>query len=217
MYNKNLGVNFFRTWEFRGKFKRDPKTWSFKELHDLYLRAKERADKRRKDFSEFIDKIINEVEPSDSMNPGERGSMQVYFDRDGITCKYSIRKDEHFGWAYSTDKVTFSKEKVLAREEKINFILSKQKQFELGEELRRLEKMKSVFDRHVFAIIEQALNEKLCEKFKKVKNNLIPKVIKVDLGDNIYYTALTKDSRNSGYDWKSFEILGKEQKEIYKL
>ena len=217
MYDKNLGVNFLRRWEFECKFKRDPKTWSFKELHDLYLRAKERADKRRKDFSEFIDKIINEVEPSDSMNPGERGSMQVYFDRDGITCKYSIRKDEHFGWAYSTDRVTFSKEKVLAREEKINFILSKQKQFELGEELRRLEKMKSVFDRHVFGIIEQALNEKLCEKFKKVKNNLIPKVIKVDLGDNIYYAALTKDSRNSGYDWKSFEILGKEQKEIYKL
>lgn len=217
MYDKNLGVNFLRRWEFEFKFKRDPKSWSFKELHDLYLRAKERADKRRKDFSDFIGKIIKEVEPSDSMNPSERGSMQVYFDRDGITCKYSIRKDEHFGWAYSTDRVTFSKEKVLAREEKINFILSKQKQFKLGEELRRLEKMKSVFDRHVFAIIEQALNEKLCEKFKKVKNNLIPKVIKVDLGDNIYYAALTKDSRNSGYDWKSFEILGKEQKEIYKL
>ena len=216
MYNKNLGVNFFRTWEFRGKFKRDPKTWSFEQLYDLYIRAKERADKRRKEFSDFIGKIIEEVEPNDSMNPGERGSMQVYFDRDGITCKYSIRKDEHFGWAYSTDRVTFSKEKFLAREEKINFILSKQKQFELGEELRRLEKMKSVFDRHVFHIIEEAVNEKLCEKFKKVKNHLVPKVIKVDLGGTVYYVALSKDSRNDGY-WKSFEVLGQEQKEIYKL
>lgn len=217
MYDKNLGVNFLRRWEFECKFDRDPKTWSFKELHDLYLRAKERADRRRKDFSNFIDNIINEVEPIDSMNPGEKGSMQVYFDRDGITWKYSIRKDEHFGWAYSTDRVTFSKEKVLAREEKINFILSKQKQFELGEELRRLEKMKSVFDRHVFYIIEQAVNEKLCEKFKKVKNHLVPKVIKVNLGGTVYYAALDKDSRNSGYDWKSFEILGQEHNDIIEL
>lgn len=211
MYNKNLGVNFFRTWEFRDKFKRDPKTWSFKELHDLYLRAKERADKRRKDFSEFIDRIMADIDPK------ENGYYQVYFDREGTTSMYSIRKDDHFSWAYSTDRVTFSKDIVKAREEKIDFILSNNRQFELGEELRRLEKMKSSFDRHVFYIIEQAVNEKLCEKFKKVKNQLVPKVIKADLGGIVYYVALTKESRSSGYDWKSFEILGKEQKEIYKL
>jgi hypothetical protein len=210
MYNKNLGVNFLRRWEFEFKFNRDPKTWSFKQLHDLYLRAKERGDKRRKDFSEFIDKIINELEPSD------KGYYQVYFDREGTTSMYSIRKDEHFGWAYSTD-IAFSKEPVLAREEKIDFLLNNEKKFELGEELRRLENMKSVFDRHVFGIIEQAVDEKLCEKFKKVKNHLVPKVIKVNLGGTVYYAALDKDSRSSGYDWKSFEILGKEQSDIIEL
>lgn len=211
MYNKNLGVNFFRTWEFRGKFKRDPKTWSFKELHDLYLRAKERADRRRKDFSEFIDKIISELEPND------KGYYQVYFDRKGTTSMYSIRKDDHFGWAYSTDRVTFSKDIVKAREEKIDLLMNNERKFELGEELRRLEKMKSSFDRHVFYIIEQAVNEKLCEKFKKTKNHLVPKVIKADLGGEIYYVALTKDSRSSGYDWKSFEILGPEHNDIIEL
>ena len=211
MYNKNLGVNFLRRWEFECKFDRDPKTWSFKQLHDLYTRAKERADKRRKEFSEFIDNIISELEPND------KGYYQVYFDREGTTSMYSIRKDDHFSWAYSTDRVTFSKDVVAGREEKIDFLLNNERKFELGEELRRLEKMKSVFDRHVFHIIEEAVNEKLCEKFKKIKNHLIPKVIKVDLGGNIYYAALTKDSRNSGYDWKSFEILGPEHNDIIEL
>ena len=218
MYDKNLGVNFLRRWEFECKFDRDPKMWSFKQLMDLYVRAKERADRRRKEFSEFIDNIIKEVEPNDSMNPSEKGYIEVYFDRDGITCKYSIRKDDHFGWAFSTDRVSFSvKDIVLAREQKINFLLNNKRKFELGEELRRLEKMKSMFDRHVFHIIEEAVNEKLCEKFKKVKNHLVPKVIKVDLGGNIYYAALTKDSRNSGYDWKCFEILGPEHNDIIEL
>jgi hypothetical protein len=213
MYDKNLGVNFLRRWQFECKFNRNPKTWSFKELHELYLRAKERADRRRKDFSEFIDKIIND----DSMDTSEK-AIEIYFDRDGIAWKYSIRKDDHFGWAYSTDRVSFSvKDIVLAREQKINFILNNKRKFELGEELRRLEKMKSVFDRHVFGIIEEAVNEKLCEKFKKVKNHLIPKVIKADLGGTIYYVALTKDSRQSGYDWKSFEILGQEHNDIIEL
>jgi len=45
----------------------------------------------------------------------------------------------------------------------------------------------------------------------------VPRVIKIDLGGEIYYAALTKDSRNSGYDWKSFEILGKAEDEVIML
>ncbi len=209
-YSKNLGVNFLRSWEFEFKFKRAPKKWSFKELHDLYIRAKERADKRRKDYSDFIERIIKEVEPN------EKGEHRVYFNRES-TYMFCIRKDEDFGWSYSTCQVSFSKDVVAAREEKIEFILSNQKQFELGEELRRLEKMKSSFDRHVFGIIEEAMDEELRRRYKKVKNYNVPKVIKVDLGETVYYAALDRDSRNSGYDWKRFEILGQEQSEVILL
>ena len=209
-YSKNLGVNFLRSWEFEFKFKRAPKKWSFKELHDLYIQAKERADKRRKDYSDFIERIIKEVEPN------EKGEHRVYFNRES-TYMFCIRKDEDFGWSYSTCQVSFSKDVVAAREEKIEFILSNQKQFELGEELRRLEKMKSSFDRHVFGIIEEAMDEELRRRYKKVKNYNVPKVIKVDLGGTVYYAALDRDSRNSGYDWKRFEILGQEQSEVILL
>jgi hypothetical protein len=130
---------------------------------------------------------------------------------------YCIRKDEHFGWSYSTNQVTFSKDIVLGREEKIDFILSNQKQFELGKELRRLEKMKSSFDRHVFGIIEEAMDEELRKRYKEVRNYDVPKVIKVNIGGTVYYAALDRDSRSSGYNWKRFEILGQEQSNIIEL
>ena len=210
MYNKNLGVNFLKEYEFKLKFNRDPKEWTLKDIHDLYLRVEERSLKRRQEFSEFMNKIINEVEPMES------GEIHVFFDRDGITCKYSIRKDDNFGWSYSTDRVTFSKDIVKCREEKIDFILNNKRKFELGEELRRLERMKSSFDRHVLNYIEQLSDLKLCEKYKNVKNFDVPKIIKVDIGGTVYYTGLDKESISSGY-WKRFEILGKEQNKILKL
>lgn len=212
MNRKNLGVNFLRKWEFELKFDRDPKEWSFEKLMCLYHKAKERAEKRRKDFSDMIVKTIEELEPD------EKGYVKAYFHIDDAAYSYNLRKDSEFGWCYSTDRVAFeTKDAVLKREQKIEFLLANQKRFELGEELRRLEKMKSVFDRHVFGIIEEAVNEKLIARFKNVKNQLVPRVIKIDLGGEIYYAALTKESRNSGYDWKSFEILGKAEEEVIML
>ena len=77
--------------------------------------------------------------------------------------------------------------------------------------------MKSNFDRHVFGIIEEAMDEELRKKYKKVKNYEVPKVLKVNIGGTIYYAALDKESRNSVYDWKKFEILGKEESDIIEL
>lgn len=212
MYRKNLGVNFLRRWEFELKFGRDPKEWTFDKLMSLYHSAKERADKRRKAFSDMIEKTIEELVPD------EQGYVKAYFYIDEKAYSYNLRKDAGFGWCYSKGKVAFAaKDAVLKRDQKVEFLLENQKRFELGEELRRLEKMKSSFDRHVFGIIEEAVDEKLCAIFKKTKNHLVPRVIKIDLGGEIYYAALTKESRNSGYDWKSFEILGKAEEEAIML
>lgn len=213
-YRTNLGVNFERAWEFEMKFKREPRQWSFEQLHDLYVRAKERAVKRRKEFSDFIDYIIEVTEPN------EKGEHLVYFNinsSEHTTYRYCLRKDSEFGWSYSTDRVSFSKDTVLARNEKIEFLLNNETRFELGEKLKKLEKMKSSFDHHIFYIIGDAVNDKLCKKFKNVKNHDVPKVLKVKISDITYYVALTKESRSSGYNWKSFEILGQEDNSIIEL
>lgn len=210
MNPKNLGVNFLRKWEFECKFNRDPKEWSLDQLYDLYLRAKERSDKRSLDFTNHIKKIIESVEPNN-------GYYEVYFNINGLVHKYQISKPDYCDWSYSTNRVEFSKDVVKGREEKINFILGKEIQFELGEEMKRLSKMVSHFHRQVFYIIEDVIDQKLNKKFKNVRNYDVPKVLKVSIGDNIFYVSLCKESRNNSYNWKKFEVLGKEDNEVIKL
>jgi hypothetical protein len=210
MNPKNLGVNFLRKWEFECKFDREPKEWSLDELYDLYLRAKERADKRNLDFTNHIKNIIESVEPNN-------GYHEVYFNVNGWVMKYQISKPDYSDWAYSTNRVEFSKDVVKGREEKIDFILGKEIQFELGVEMKRLEKMRSNFHRHIFCIISDVIDEKLNKKYKGVRNFDIPKVLKVDIGGVIHYVALDKQSRDHSYNWKRFEIIGKEDNEIIKL
>jgi len=204
-------ANFLRKWEFEIRFGRDPKHWSFENLRELYERAKERSEKRRKDFQECIDRILSEIEPDGN------GEIRVYFEQGESTRYYAIRKDREYGWCYSMNNVYFSSDRVAGRNEKIELLLAKGRQFEMGEELLRLEKMKSGFDHRIFHIIEDAANERLKEIFKGTPNHMIPKILKVDLGGKVYYAALTEQARGSGQSWKEFKIVGSEEEETIKL
>jgi len=211
MNPKNLGVNFLNKWAFEYRFKREPKVWSLEQIHNLYLKAKERSNKRNSDFTKHINKVFEQVEPN------RNGSYEVYFNRGEYVYKYEINKPDYSDWSFSTGRVEFSKDVVRAREEKIDFILSKELQFELGNEMRRLEKMRSHFHLHVFHILVDSVDDKLCKRYKDVKNYEVPKVLKVNIGGTIYYVALDKDSRNSTYNWKKFEILEVEDNNIIEL
>jgi hypothetical protein len=211
MNPKNLGVNFLDKWAFEYKFKREPKEWTLEQIHNLYLKAKERSEKRSSEFTKHINKIFEQVEPN------KNGTYEVYFNRGGYVCKYQVNKPDWSDWSYSTGRVEFSKDVARGREEKINFILSKELQFELGTEMRKLEKMRSHFHLHVFHILEDSVNEKLNKKYKGVKNHKVPKVLKVNIGGTIHYVALDKDSRNHSYDYKRFEILGVEDNDVIEL
>ena len=209
MYNRNLGVNYLRSYEFELKFGRSPKQWSFKNLYDLYIRAKERSEKRQKDLSKIIKKICDEIEPSSN------GRINVFYYHGDNVNYFSINKDIDYGWSYSTNTVNFTNDnKVKNREDKIDFLLNNERKFELGEEMYRLERLRSYLHLHVFQIIETSVNEQLCEKFKNVKNHLVPKVLKVDIGGNLFYVTLDKDSKNSMSNYKSFEILGPDTEDI---
>jgi hypothetical protein len=211
MNPKNLGVSFLRKWEFECRFKREPKQWTLDQLYSLYIRAEKRSNERSSNLTKHINKIFEQIEPN------KNGFYEVYFNRDGYVFKYEVNKSDYADWSYSTGRVEFSKDFVRGREEKIDFVLSKELQFELGNEMRRLEKMRSHFHRHVFSIIEEVVNDKLTKKYKSVKNYDVPKVLKVNIGGTIYYVALDKDSRNSCYNWKKFEILGKEDGYVIEL
>jgi hypothetical protein len=200
--------HFYESYFFRERFNREPKLWTLEKLHSLYLLAKERSDKRRKAFSEHVDHIIKEV---------ELDQIKVYFEEEDVTYVYRITKSFEFDWSYSGETLKWSSNDVEARDEKISFLLDNKRNFELGEEMRRLEKFRSRFEHRVFRHINDKVDKILCEKFKDVKNYHLPKVLKVNIAGYIYLVQLTEDARNSGYNYKKFEIIEIENNEIINL
>jgi hypothetical protein len=200
--------HFYESYFFRERFNREPKLWTLDKLHSLYLLAKERSDKRRKAFSEHVDHIIKEV---------ELDQIKVYFEEEDVTYVYRITKSFEFDWSYSVDSLKWSSNGVEARDEKISFLLDNKRNFELGEEMKKLERFRSRFEHRVFRHISDKVDKILCEKFKDVKNYHLPKVLKVNISGYIYLVQLTEEARNSSYYYKKFEIIEVENNEIIKL
>jgi hypothetical protein len=201
-------LNFYESYFFRERFNREPKLWTLEKLHSLYLLAKERSDKRRKAFSEHVDHIIKEV---------ELDQIKVYFEEEDVTYVYRITKSFEFDWSYSVETLKWSSNDVEARDEKISFLLDNKRNFELGEEMKRLERFRSRFEHRVFRHISDKVDKILCEKFKDVKNYHLPKILKVNIAGFIYLVQLTEEARNSSYSYKKFEIIEIENNEIINL
>ena len=207
-------LNFYESYFFRERFNREPKVWSLEKLHSLYLLAKERSEKRRKDFSDHVERIIEEVKPE---TDNYREEIKVYFEEDNETYVYKITKSLEWNWSYSNDTLKWSSNNVEARNEKINFLLDNKRNFELGQEMRRLEKFRSRFGWRVFRHITNKVDQALCEKFKNVKNYNMSKILKVNIAGYIYLVQLTEEARNSSYSYKKFEIIEIENNEIINL
>ena len=206
---------FYESYFFRERFNREPKLRSLEKLHSLYLLANERSRNRRKEFSDYVNFIIKEVEP-EKTKYGE--NIKIYFEERDETYIFKITKSDEWDWSYSTDSLKWSSNEVEARDEKISFLLDNKRNFELGQEMRRLEKFRSRLEYRVFRHITNKVNDALCEKFKEVKNYSIARILKVNIGGYIYLVQLTEDSRNSSYSgYKKFEIIEIENNEIINL
>ena len=138
MFYNRPRVNFQEKELFFYRFKREPKTWSLEEIQDLWDRSRERGKKRQSLISKVYDKIINEI-PKD-----KNGRKVVYYTENDKVYKYEFSYTHEFkSWGYSTGRVEFSKDKTAARDEKIEFILSNDRAFELGKEFRDIQKFRT--------------------------------------------------------------------------
>jgi hypothetical protein len=90
-------ANFLFPEAFEHKFKRKPKEWSLEQLHDLYLRAKVRAEKRASHTQSIMDMIDKEIPKFDRKS-------QVYFYQTSNDTTY-LRQYE-FTWKCRYDKYT---------------------------------------------------------------------------------------------------------------
>jgi len=199
MYNR-VKFNQCESELFNFRFKRDPKIWSVEQVQDLWIRSKERARKRSLISSKVYDEIISEIPKND------KGCKLVYFSEDDTLYQYSFSWSTSFkSWGYSWNQVRFSDNKTISRDEKIDFILSNKKAFELGEKYRASKKLECKLQRRVLSIMCDMIEDKLKEVYK---DKHPPNITKVKVGDKEYYFAVDEQNR---YDYLQFHYKGEVQ------
>lgn len=181
--------------EFTKRFKRKMKVWTIDEVHDLWLRACDRANIRQREKSAFIKEIVKEIPKND------RDEHVIYFyhrndlaDQKSVRCyKLSWNSDwKSYGIGQSTVVMN-------TRDEKITFILTKDKEFEMGQkyhQLHQLDYMCTNLQWSVRKILWYLIEEKLQKKFKDVSS---PDVFILDIGAKKYFIELDDQHRYAGY------------------
>lgn len=159
--------NFYNAEFFKMRFGRDPKMWTISQVHDLWLLAKERNEKRYKDISDHLNHI------RDTCQKNGDGEWIVYFEQEGNVRGYSIRELESGHLAYSLF------DPKMGRELKINLIT--REGFVLGERLNYLVNLTSRFEYVIFEHLSRMIQEKLFKDLYLVPYNLnnFRKVIRI--------------------------------------
>ena len=198
---------------FEWKFKRRPRQRTISEVHNLYIRAMERSEKKSKEIMDCIDEIVREIPPTTANNSRYNDKYITYFYSDNVLYQYSMGYEENYD-SYSTsyDRVKFDEGSVEEiRDKKIHFILNNQKALELGEKYKRLSAANKYLHYNVREAFEVMIVEYLEKKFKDTKAINTPKVIPV-IVDNKKY-VFTIDPQSWG-TYKKFIFLGESHEDI---
>ncbi len=175
---------------FEHRFKRKPKTWTIEEIHDLWKRATDRSNARRKIIADYTKEIVEHIPKND------RGEHIVYFKHDSgdrlMQYKLSYNRD----WkshGVSTDTVSFS-----TREEKLEFFTANELAFEMGQKYYELKKMSSDMHYRVRHFMWELIEAKLQKHFKNL-DVIPPDILIIDIADKKYYVELDTQHRYCGY------------------
>jgi hypothetical protein len=183
------------------KFGRTPKIRTIEMVHDLWIRAKIRSDKKRKDLIDCIDEIIKNVDPFKKDYRGD-DEFRVFYNNGKYTCYYTISKSRLGGYGYSNDVLEFKN-----RDDKLTFLLSNQN-FELGQKFHELNKLSSYQHGRVEQILSDMLNKYLQDNFKELTG--FNEIMTIKISDKSYYVNV--DSSN--YPYKKFKLLNEVSEQI---
>lgn len=204
-------LNYQRFWGnsdfFKMKFKREPKVWTIESIHDIYLKVLERHRIRQQLVIDCVDRIVNEV------HEFEKDKRKVYFTKDGRFYQRELNKSYDFNsWGIcSPDLVKFNSDKTIHnRNEKLEFLLSNEKAFELGELYESLQGN----TRHYHLRVKEILSEMIQDKLRKIYKELeSPRILTVSIGDRKYYVECEDQYRYSR-SYKKFNLLNEVTEEI---
>jgi len=204
-------LNYQRFWGnsdlFKLKFKREPKAWTIDEVHELYLKAFERHSNRQKLVIDCVDRIVSEVQEF------EKDKRKVYFNREGKIYQRELSKNsEYDSWGIrSADLVKFNTEKTINnRNEKLEFLLSNEKAFELGELYQSLQGNTKHYHLRVREILSEMIESKLRFIYKEKE---APRISTISIGDKKYYVECDDQYRYSRI-YKKFKLLNEVVEEI---
>lgn len=197
-----MKINFRNPDYFRSKFKREPKLWSIEDLHALWIKTSERNNKRQSIYWELIRQAGETL-------PGDKYHKTVYYyhtNKDGkeILRKFDIRfNQDYYGWSIGHDTA-----KLENREDKLNYWIADETNFEFGRKISEAQKFTSArLNSMVFHLLTEEVNRALNRKFKESKT-VPPKAFTIFLG-GIEYIITTDDGY--GYSHNHFTIITKKK------
>lgn len=192
----------YKNGAFKYKFGRDPKDWSIEKLHQLFLDSYSRAMVKRKRVIEVISRIENELPDADVWV--NRKTRVLYKEKEDVVYKRVLSyQDEWYSWGIgSWEKVLFKGSVSENRNEKLNLLLSCQKNFELGSLYDQLDGD----NKYLYRIPWEALCEKVNDKLrKKFKNETAPEYFTITIGEKNYIVHCDEQTRYSKF-YKSFSL-----------
>lgn len=184
-----MRANFRIPEMFKYKFGRDPRNWTIDQLHNLYIRSNERTNKRRKEYSNYIDSIIKEIPKNDN------GYHIVYFSNKGRDFQYEISYNTSYkSWAIRTESLELK-----SREDRLFFLLhsSNIKTFEMGQKLFDLGKLRSNLHYIVKEVMWELVEKELKDRFKG--KSIRDEIFIIDISGKKYFVEIDENSYGNYY------------------
>ena len=200
-------LNYESIW-FEKRYKRKAKNWSIEQIHALYLKCVERNNIRRKILRETTDFVVEQV-------PEVNGERKVYaYNKRGDILVYTIRWVNEFrSYGTSNNFLTFSNDKVKAREQKIDFIVNNERLFEIGEKYRKAYLNISLLDKVVFKHLWKIVEDKLRSHYKDVRLGP-PDVFTISIDGKKYYVRSDSQHR---FGYMVFHFGGEVSEDVIEI
>ena len=176
---------------FIQRFKRPYKKWTIEELHDLWVKLKDRNIKRRLEVVNFQNEIAKQIVKN-------KNGEYIFYYENGRIWKYTMVWHREYNCYGVSSEILNLK----SREDKLEFLLLNDiKLFEIGNKYRKLEKMTSRMEYVPREILERMIQDKLEKKFKNSHN--IPDIFTIDIDNKKYFIELDEQYR---YSYKKFHL-----------
>jgi hypothetical protein len=188
---------------FKIKFGRDKRHRSIKEIHDLYIRAKIRSSLKQSVIRDIINEIVEKIPLTTRYG---REKHITYFYENDILYQYEMSYEHEWdSIGISSNRVEFNGTVEEIRTQTINFVISEDLSFELGEKYNKNQYFNRNLHRRVMHYLIKAITRNLDEIYKDVSVVIIPDIIPVNIDNHQYIFHADK---NSSRYYKNFVLIG---------